>query len=104
MNTTEIKQAVIDENLTEEQLRAIDADAIRQRFPDERMTGTFIKKVLLHLQLHLEKMEDDLNSKEVVKAIAMFAKNNPDAEHRMYRDRGRKYVLIALDGFEPEVE
>jgi len=102
MKITEIVQSIIDEDLTEEQLRGIDADVIRQRFPGKQMTGTFAKKVLQCLQDHLNKLEDDINSKEVMKAIDMFAKNNPLTEHRMYRKGKKRYVLICLDGFIPE--
>jgi len=102
MNVTEIKQAIINEDLTEEQLRAVDADAVRKRFPKEQMTGVFVKKVLRCLQNHLDKLEDDINSKEVMKAIDMFAKKNPLTEHKMYRRGKKRYVLICLDGLDNE--
>jgi len=102
MQVSEIKQAIIDANLTVTQLNGIDADNIRQRFPNETMSGTFIKKVLRGIQIHLDTIEDDLNSKEVEKAIVMFAKNNPNTGHKMYRENEKRYALVCLDGLDEE--
>jgi hypothetical protein len=101
MNVTEIKQAIIDEGLSEEQLRGIDAAAIRQRFPDERMSCVFVKKVLRRIKTHADKLQDELIFKKAEKTIL---KDFPKAELDAYRKDSKRFILIGLDGLIKEDE
>jgi hypothetical protein len=101
MNVTKVKQAIIDEDMTKEQLRGINVVAIRRRFPDEQMSGVFIKKVLRYIKMHTDKLQDGLNLEKVEKIIS---KDFPGAELDAYRKDGKRFILIGLDGLTEEDE
>ncbi|MBN1377851.1 MAG: hypothetical protein JXA04_01295 [Gammaproteobacteria bacterium] len=100
MNVTEIKQAIIDKGLSEEQLRGIDAAAIRKRFSDERMSGVFIEKVLQHIKMHADTLQDKANLLTVKTAVNVQALRSsfPEIEFDKYRRDGKRFILIGLDG------
>ena len=100
MNVTEIKQAIIDKGLTEEQLRTIDAAAIRRQFMDERMSGVFIKKVLFHIKMHADTLQDKANLQTLKSAVDIQTLRTyfPEVKFDMYRKDGKRFVLIGLDG------
>ena len=100
MNITEVSQKITgDLKLTTKGLQVISAASIRQRFPDEQMTGVFVKKVLRCIKTHTDNLQDEVDLKDVKKLFKDMKKRFPVAELKMHRKSGRRFISIALDGF-----